>query len=583
VLELLERSNAFLVPLDPQRRRYRYHPMFQELLRSQLRYRMPDAYALQHRRAARWFAANGPASTAVRHAVAAGDVTVAAKLVSEHRLSLLLHREAAELSGWVDGLAPRVLAGSAELALAGAGAALALGQLDQAQSYIELADAKAGGVPAKRRARYALSRAIVTMLEARLRADYEATRSAAHKVLSTLQVAAVPGDSRVLAHLNLGVSEHWCEESGSGVARLEEALELARRESCEYVVLDCLAQLALFKALDGALHEAARFAGAALELARRRGWDDDVAAAPAFLALGIAHLNWAAFDDAGHCLAAAARAVGSSQSRTTLSLITLFQALVVGRTDIAAAARVAHSVRNDIDEWGLPPSLAVTAGFFEAALLAGAGQPDRSRQALERGGVVSEAPVEAAVVRARLALARGDATEALQNLETAFSRHARTRHAAVGIEALALAAVCRYLLHDEDGALELAEEALDRAQPESFRFPLLAVGPPLPDLLRRRIRAGTRQRTLAGEIIALIEERGGQSGHDPRRVLLDPLSDREEAVLRYLPTVMSKADIASELFVSINTVKTHTRNIYRKLGVGTRTEAVRRAKHLNLV
>jgi LuxR family transcriptional regulator, maltose regulon positive regulatory protein len=143
--------------------------------------------------------------------------------------------------------------------------------------------------------------------------------------------------------------------------------------------------------------------------------------------------------------------------------------------------------------------------------------------------------------------------------------------------------VCRHLRHDEQGALEFVEEALDRAQPESFRFPLLTAGPPLAELLRRRIRAGTRQRTLAGEIIALIEDQGAESGDDPRRVLLDPLSDREEAVLRYLPTVMSKAEIASELFVSINTVKTHTKNIYRKLGVGTRTEAVRRARHLNLV
>ena len=84
-------------------------------------------------------------------------------------------------------------------------------------------------------------------------------------------------------------------------------------------------------------------------------------------------------------------------------------------------------------------------------------------------------------------------------------------------------------------------------------------------------------------MIALLEDQRGPTGGDQRRVLLDPLSDREEAVLRYLPTVMSKAEIASELFVSINTVKTHTKNIYRKLGVSTRTEAVRRAKHLNLV
>ena len=156
-------------------------------------------------------------------------------------------------------------------------------------------------------------------------------------------------------------------------------------------------------------------------------------------------------------------------------------------------------------------------------------------------------------------------------------------HPAGRIEALGLAAVSKHLLHDDEGALELVEQALTRAQPDGYRVPLLRIGSPLRDLLKRRIRAGTSQRALAGDLIQLLDEQRDVAGEDPRRLLLDPLSDREEAVLRYLPTVMSKAEIASELFVSVNTVKTHTKNIYRKLGVGTRTEAVRRAKTLNLV
>src|SRR6201999_2181620 len=180
-LATLERSNGFLLPLDARRRHYRYHPMFLELLRGQLRYRMPDAYALQHRRAARWFAARGCPGTAVRHAVAAGDVASATELVADHWLSLVVHGEAVELAGWVDGLGSRRAAGSAELALAGAGAALALGQLDQAQAYVQLAEARAGVVPAKRRARFALSRSMVAMMDGRVRGDYEATRTAARK------------------------------------------------------------------------------------------------------------------------------------------------------------------------------------------------------------------------------------------------------------------------------------------------------------------------------------------------------------------------------------------------------------------
>jgi LuxR family transcriptional regulator, maltose regulon positive regulatory protein len=582
-LRLLERSNAFLVPLDEHHQRYRYHPMFQELLRNQLRYHMPDAFALAHRRAARWFAGHGMPASAVGHAVAAGDVTAAAELVCEHWLSLIVHGEAQELADWVDGLAPRVVAGSAELALAGAGAALATGDLERAQGYEQLADARAGMVPTKRRARYALSRAIVTMLDARVRGDFEATRTAARKVLTGQQLNGMPEDSRAVAHVALGIAEHWTTDSGPATERLEEALELARRDSCEYMVLDCLAQLALFKALAGELRDAAGFGRAAVQIAVRNGWDEHACAASGFLALAIAHFNWAQPRSAQEHLASAARAARRSQSRTTDCLIRLFGALLDARADIPAAARVARAVRNDIDEWGLPRSLAAMAGFFEAVLLADAGHSARSRDALARGSMSSEAPLEDAIVRARLALADGDAAEALRHLRAASASESPAQHPACRIEALALAAVAKHLLHDDDGALELVEHALDRAQPEGFRLPLLVVGAPLLDLLKRRIRAGTAQRALAGEVIALLEERRGATGEDQRRLLLDPLSDREEAVLRYLPTVMSKAEIASELFVSINTVKTHTKNIYRKLGVGTRTDAVRRAKHLNLV
>ena len=148
-------------------------------------------------------------AAALRHAVAAGDVTTATELLSEHWLSLVVRGQGRELADWVDGLAPRVLAGSAELAVAGAGSALAAGDLERAEGYLGLVDARAGTVPAERRAHFTLSRAILTMFEARLRGDFQATCNAAHKVLTGHQLAGLPGDSRVVANVNLGVAECW--------------------------------------------------------------------------------------------------------------------------------------------------------------------------------------------------------------------------------------------------------------------------------------------------------------------------------------------------------------------------------------
>ena len=288
----------------------------------------------------------------------------------------------------------------------------------------------------------------------------------------------MPDGSRAVARVALGIAEHWTTEPTAATERLEEALELARRDSWEYVVLDCLAQLALFKALAGELHAAAGFGQAAAQIAGRNGWDDHPCAASAYVALAIAHFNWAAPAVAADHLAAATRAARRSQSRITDCLIRLFGALLDARADIAAAARAAHGVRNDIDEWDLPRSLAAMAGFFEAGLLADAGQPDRAREALDRSSMATEAPTEDAIVRARLALADGDAADALRRLGAATTRDSPAQHPACRIEAVALAAVAKHLLHDDDGALELVEDALDRAQPETFRLPLLAAGHP---------------------------------------------------------------------------------------------------------
>jgi LuxR family maltose regulon positive regulatory protein len=330
------------------------------------------------------------------------------------------------------------------------------------------------------------------------------------------------------------------------------------------------------------LRDGAAFARTAIRIAVRHGWDEQGATAPAYLALAIASFYWAELDAAAEHLARAAGASRRSQERTTRCLIDLLQALLLARTDIGEAARMAHTVRNNVGDWGLPESLASQSDVVEVALLAFGGEADRARETLD-GGPPDGTLAEYDVLKARLALADGDPAEALRRLQPDLEGSPAVLHPASRIEARALAALAKHLLHDDQGALALLEEALTQAQPQGYRQPLLTIGSPLRELLKRRVRAGTAQRALAGDLIQALEQEDGFDGADHGRLLLDPLSEREETVLRYLPTLMSKAEIASELFVSVNTVKTHTKNIYRKLGVGTRTEAVRRAKSLNLV
>jgi LuxR family maltose regulon positive regulatory protein len=127
------------------------------------------------------------------------------------------------------------------------------------------------------------------------------------------------------------------------------------------------------------------------------------------------------------------------------------------------------------------------------------------------------------------------------------------------------------------------EQALALAEPQQDLAPFLSVGPAVRELLVRRIRAGTAHRSLAGELGELLDPRTTHSDDRRSAMALESLSRREEVVLRYLPTTLSKAEIASEMSVSVNTVKTHMKNIYRKLDVTDRAQAVRRARTLHLV
>jgi LuxR family maltose regulon positive regulatory protein len=149
------------------------------------------------------------------------------------------------------------------------------------------------------------------------------------------------------------------------------------------------------------------------------------------------------------------------------------------------------------------------------------------------------------------------------------------------ILALLLEAIARDALRDAGAASRALERALEVAEPGGLLYPFLLH--PAPDLLERQSRLGSTHAALIAEILNLL------SGHTPAarpedaEPLQEALSETELRVLRYLPTNLRGPEIASELFVSLNTIRAHLRNIYAKLGVHSRTEAVNRARELGLL
>jgi LuxR family maltose regulon positive regulatory protein len=187
--------------------------------------------------------------------------------------------------------------------------------------------------------------------------------------------------------------------------------------------------------------------------------------------------------------------------------------------------------------------------------------------------------LDAEVTAARLQLASGDPDGALQTL--AAGEESTGVHIVARLEHTVLKAIALDTAGEPEKAGEELERALEQAEMTGHRWTLLEGGRRVEGLLRARIRNGTAHRAVAGELLAAFEERDLE-----RRTvapLLEPLSERECAILRYLPTTLSNREIAAELFVTTNTVKTHLRSIYRKLDVARRREAVERARDLRLL
>ena len=230
-----------------------------------------------------------------------------------------------------------------------------------------------------------------------------------------------------------------------------------------------------------------------------------------------------------------------------------------------------------LGEWPLRASIRDQFTVREATLRAEMGD----RAVAER--LLADGPnsLPAAVLLAQMRLGDGEHAMARETLAP-WIDHLDDERALASVQALVVNALALDAVARHDDAAESLERALDRAEPNGLRTSLLGFGRSLQPLLRRQLRRGTHHGALAGELITALDREDGPSPIHSE-VMVEPLSPRERAVLRYLPTMMSNQEIAAELFVSVNTVKTHLKAIYRKLDVQDRREAVRRARLMKLL
>jgi LuxR family maltose regulon positive regulatory protein len=583
MLARLERANAFVMALGSHRSAYRYHELFAGLLRYELRREAPGEVVELHRRAARWYSERGLAVNAIQQALMAQDWLHVADLVVEHGLSLILRSDSATFRHLTGQLPSSLAQANPELALLVAADGIVRDDPEAAAVHLRLAEQRAGELDGDRRDRFAQLLAICRSALASQTGDLDRALSAGREALE-LRARTAAGDAddaRAVTLANLGRAELWTGDLDAAESHLQEGHVVARRAGLGFLQHDCTSQLAVLYAMRGALGQASRLGRDAVELAAQRGWSSTAPAAGGYLALAWVHYQRDDLVEADRYLEQAAAASRARPERPVALAVAMVRArLQRARGNLAGALATVSRARGDLSGWRPPARLWHWLVLTEAELHSAAGQP-QSADNLE--GVHEGGPLGAgeAVALAHLQLAEGNPAGAAATLIPCLNGTAQAGLLVAPVDAWLLDALASDALADRERAAASLERALVLAEREGFRRSFLDAGAPARSLLvRYRHRMPTSWSYLDELLDASAESIPTPA---PPPTLIDRLTAREQTVLRYLPSLMTYEEIAVDLYVSSNTVKTHVNGIFRKLAVNGRRQAVRRARELQLL
>jgi LuxR family transcriptional regulator, maltose regulon positive regulatory protein len=582
VLLDLEDANAFVVSLDPERTWFRYHHLFADLLRLELRRRMPNEVPGLHRRAAGWFIEHGQVADAIRHTQAAGDWPGAARLLADHSFSLTLDGQTQTIQALVRAFPPGP--DHPELALVRAMGDLDQGHLDEAAARLAVAETYAETAPPDRRRRLRVAIAALKLSLARRRGHLAGVIEQVKFLDAPLtgqsdEDIALGSDLRAVALLNLGTAEAW-SALPDAERHLREGALLAREIGRPYLEVGCLAQLGLASKVRP-FATTQRRNREAIALADRHGWGAEPVIAPALNSLAGALMFTGDFDEADRWLQRAERAVQTDTGPDIRLLMHMAGGMLHacrGRHQQAVEElSAAEQLRSQLEG---PPALASQVTGWLLATQARLGRPAEARALLaalddERAGA-GEIRNACAVI----CLAEDDPAGALGAVRDVLDGTVPVIGYVTVVEAQLLAGLAHRELGDQRAAGQAAERALALAEPDRLVLPFAMTGSR--ELLEALPRHETAHGALRTEILDII---GGSpaAASDRSPPPAEQLSPGELKVLRYLPTNLSRFEIASELSLSRNTVSTHIKSIYAKLGVRDRSSAVRRARGLRLL
>jgi len=584
MLARLERANGFVTAVGSRRSSYRYHPLFAELLRYELRHEAPRQVVRLHLRAAGWYAARRQAVQAIQQALMAKAWRYASDLMSKYGPSLILRGDAAMLHALVGRLPVDLALPDPELVLLGAADRIVSGDPDAATAHLLARSQQAELLNEERRGRFALLLATLNTTLAWQVGNLDQVLEAGEEALALHSQVGTDGDddeARAMTLSIVGAAALWAGHLDRAELHLREGLAVAVRAGLSSQQFACQNQLALVYAMRGELDEALRWGTKAVEMAAEQSWSSSMEAASGHLALAWVSYYRDDLGDASRYLDQAAASSGVGWQPLTLVVAILRARLQRVRGDIAGSLDTVAAARRDLAGWRAPLYLWRWLVLTEAELRSAAGHSQSAsaiRRTLEERGPLSGAE---AVALARVHLAESDPASAAATIAFCLDGLTPGGFLMIPAEAWLLDALASDALADHDRAATSLARALDLAEHGEVRRSFLDAGAPARSLLARYRQRVPTSWSYLDELLRASAEAAQVTIATPR--LIDHLTEREHTVLRYLPSLMTYEEIAADLFVSLNTVKSHAYGIFRKLDVTGRRQAVRSARELHLL
>jgi LuxR family maltose regulon positive regulatory protein len=605
-LAALERGNLFLVPLDDRRQWYRYHQLFADVLHAHLLDERPEDVPELHRRASAWYGQNGHSSEAIRHALVAKDFERAAELVELEIPALRRNRQDATLRRWLEALPEELIKVRPVLSMGYAGALMVRGEVVGVEAHLQDAERWLDTTTSSSQGSAAPSAEMIVVDVSelpRIPATIEMYRSAL-----ALTRGDVPGTARHAKRaIDLATEEDHLTRAGAaglmglafwgsgdleaGHRAYEECMAALWRAGHIADTFGCAIALADIRIAQGRLGDALLTYERALRLASDEGRSPLRGTADMYVGMSELHLER---DD----LPAATRSLQQSKElgehkalpqnpyrwRVAMARLREAEGDLDGAFDLLNEAERLY-VSDFFPNVRPIPAMKARARLAQGRLgeaLGWAREQDLSVEddlsyLREFEHITLARVLLAQHIAEREARFLDEATRLLERLLKAAEAGARTGSL---IEVLALQALANQGRGDIPAALASLQSALTLAEPEGYVRIFVDGGQPMASLLRAAAKQGIA-RNYVHRLQAAINKTEGTA--PVKQDLIEPLSERELDVLRLLGTDLDGPDIARVLVVSVNTMRTHTKNIYAKLGVSNRRAAVRRAQELDLM